>query len=501
MRTYSMFQINDFSGGLNNKAAPMAVADNQAVDLLNAEFDITGALVKRKGFTAYNSTAISGCGSIENVIRYYKNDGARTFIVTATGSSYNHVFKGNDATGAFTEITGGAALTINKPIDLLVYRDTVFMSNGEQAIQYYTMGTTRASVSGTPTPPTGKYLAVCDNRLFVSGNTSAPNRIYFSGIALFSTLPAVDFPADNFIDIPKQDTGDVITGLMVFRDELFIFRRNDVWALLGSGPEDYTLQEINNRVGALGHRAIANTGNSLVFVSQGHIFEYADGVLQDIGLPVQSLIGSLNFSNVFAAYYPAKKQVWIGAGTSGAANNRVLMFDTVHRAWSVFDIGLKCACVFAGAGDGGELYGGSPAVSKAWRLDNGTSDDGAAILFSYTTKHFSMQAPQHIKNFRRLYFNINTTQPDAPFTVAVSVDFGRLTQTIANIAASGFNRWGEFVYGAAPYGGGLLQSCVAPLNSGVSGKYASLTLSSSDTNDLTIYSIGVQNKIHSIRGE
>ena len=501
MKTYSLFQLNDFSGGLNTKAAPMAIADNQAVDLLNCEFDVTGALVKRKGCSAYNAMAISGAQYVDNIIRYYKNDGTRTLVAAVKGATSNRVYRGNDASGAFTEITGGSSLNIGEPVDMLVYRDTLFISNGVQPIQYFSSGTTKANVAGSPTPPTGKYLAVCDNRLFVAGNAYNPNTLYFSDIGLFSTLPSVDFPADNFIRIPKQDTGDVITGLAVYRDELFVFRRNDVWALLGSGPEDYYLQEVNNTVGAVGHRAVVNTGDALVFASPGRVFEYRDGVMQDVGLSVESLLAALNMDNISAAYYPAKKQVWFCAGTTGSGNDRVAMFDTAHRAWSVFDFAMNALCVFDGPGDSGELYAGASSSGRVYHLDDGIDDDGADIDFSFTTKHFAMKAPQNIKRFRRLYFNVNTTQDTGAFDVDVSVDFAREQQAITGISLDGFNRWGEFVYGRAPYGGGLLQTGILPLEAGLAGKYISLTVSGSGDRDLAIYSLGVQYKIQSMRGE
>lgn len=501
MKTYSVFHINDFSGGLVTKAAPMQISDNQAVDLLNCEFDMTGALVKRSGFTAYNSTPIPGAGLIDNLIRYYKNDGTRTLVATANSASANKVHKGTDATGAFTEIPGGTALDKDRPIDMLVYRDVLFLSNGRQPIQYYSGGASKADVTGSPAPPTGSCMAVCDNRLFVAGSSTNPNRLFFSGIALFSSLPALDFPATNFIDIPKQDTGDQITALAVYRDELFVFRRNDMWALIGSGPEDYYLQEINNRVGALSHRAVCNTGDALVFASPGCIHEYRDGAMLDIGRSIDSVVTALDFSRVKVCWYPAKKQVWICGGASAASNNRVLVYDTMLKAWSVFDLSLNALCLLSGAGDRGELYGGSPTTGAVWHMDDGASDNGAAISFVYRTKHFDMHIPQNIKVFRRLYFNVNTSVDTGPFDVNVSVDFGRITQSVSDINFKGFNRWGHFVYGLAPYGGGLLQTAVVPMQSGMAGRYASIQISSSDKNPLTVFSIGIQNKIRPLRGE
>jgi hypothetical protein len=496
-----MFHINDFSGGLNARGAPMQIHDNQAVDLLNCEFDLTGALVKRNGYTAYNASPISGAGLIDNLIRYCKNDGSRILLATTNSAAGNRLFAGNDATGTFTEITGGSTLEKDRPVDMLVYRDTLFLSNGSQPIQFYAGGATKADATGSPAPPTGSCLAVCDNRLFVAGNSAAPNRLFFSGIALFSSLPAVDFPADNFIDIPKQDTGDRITALAAYRDELFVFRRNDIWALLGSGPEDYYLQEVNNRVGALSHRAVCNTGDALVFACAGGVREFRDGVMHDTGRPVDPIVNTLHWGRARACWYPKRRQVWFCAGTTAAANDRVLVYDTALKAWTVFDLRLNALCVFPGEGDTGELYGGSPTNGAVWRLDDGASDNGADIAFSYSTKHFDMRMPQNAKIFRRLFFNVNTPLDQGAFRAEVSVDSGRVRQSIGDPRFKGFNRWGNFVYGQAPYGGGLLQTAAAPLNTGMAGRYINLTISNSGQNPLTVFSIGIQHKPKPLRGE
>ena len=501
MRTYNLFMINNFSGGLNVKAAPMSVEDNQATGILNFEFDLTGALVKRNGRMLYNQTPVSGATAVDNLARFYRNDGSRALVASMKTPAAVKIYKGSDGAGAFTEITGGSALSAGLPVDMLTYRDTLFISNGAQPVQYFQSGTTKADISGSPAPPKGKYLAVCDNRLFVAGNPASPNTIYYSGIALFSSLPATQFPEDNFIAIPRQDTGDVITGLAVFRDELFVFRRNDIWALMGSGPENYVLQQVNNCIGALGHRAIANTGSSLIFASPGHIYEYSESGVKDIGLPLEPLVHSLDFSNAIARSYPAKNQVWICCGTTASKNDRALVYDRTHSAWSVFDIPLGAACVFDGAGDGGEIYGGAPDAGTVWKLDTGSNDAGQNIAFSYTTKHFSMGAAQKSKTIRRLFFNADTPVETGAFGVSASMDFGRMLINAPALSFAGFNRWGEFPYGQAVYGGGMLQSATVSLSPGIHGRYASLTLSGSDANPLKIFSVGIQNKIKPMRGE
>lgn len=52
--------IADFSGGLNNDVSPLNIRDNQVSEVLNMDFDDTGAITKRLGFTAYNAVALPG---------------------------------------------------------------------------------------------------------------------------------------------------------------------------------------------------------------------------------------------------------------------------------------------------------------------------------------------------------------------------------------------------------------------------------------------------------
>lgn len=504
MGAYELARISNFAGGLNLKESPVLLNDNQATEILNFEFDVAGALVKRNGFEAFNGTPIADATGMDNAIRFARPESeTRTLLAAVNRADHNKVYKGNDATGTFTEVTGGSALDANLHTDMAVYRDYVFLSNGAQTMQCYQSGATKGDCAFSDNNRKGKYLAVCDDRLFVAGDASAPNTLYFSEIGLFATSPGMDcsFPANNFIVVPKRDTGDEITGLAVYGAELFIFRRNDFWALMGTCPEDYIMQEVNNRVGAVGHAAVANTGDGLVFVGAHGIYEYRDGATADIGANIAPLLRSEDFSNARAAYYPRKRQVWISFRRAGAANDSTLVFDTLLRAWTVFDFGGNCFCTCDGAGDSGDLYRGDPSAGTVYRMDTGSTDAGAAIETRFGTKHFVFGAVETPKAFRRLFFEVNSPVETGCADVEVSVDFGRQYERLTELRARGLNRWGEFEYGGATYGGGQMQTIAAPLRTGMTGRTLQLTLGKTDAHPITLYGVGVQYRMRTLRGE
>ena len=86
--------------GLNLKS-PSSLIDNQeALSLINFLWDKNGALSLRKGYTLYNTSAISS-KPFGGGYRYYKSDGSKYLVIADS----TRLWVGNDSTGNFTANT------------------------------------------------------------------------------------------------------------------------------------------------------------------------------------------------------------------------------------------------------------------------------------------------------------------------------------------------------------------------------------------------------------
>ena len=97
-------RLPDFSGGLNERFAPQLLADNESPACENVRSSVrSGALEKVGGYSAYNTTVITGAPKVTGLFDYKKTDLSQKFIVVANGKIYD-ASGGNFST--WVDITG-----------------------------------------------------------------------------------------------------------------------------------------------------------------------------------------------------------------------------------------------------------------------------------------------------------------------------------------------------------------------------------------------------------
>ena len=104
---------------------------------------------------------------------------------------------------------------------------------------------------------------------------------------------------------------------------------------------------------------------------------------------------------------------------SGASNDHLLVLDKNDK-WTLFNNHSCYSLAFYNR----KLYcGSSTAAGQVWLLDQGTDDDGAAILSRIRSKAFHFGAPERRKEYRRLYLDLEPS-PDPAQTITLT---GRYT--------------------------------------------------------------------------
>ncbi len=100
----------NFNGGLNSAGGNLSLQDNESSDLLNVDFNFLGSVLKRNGYTALNTTSLSGGIDSYTVLMLHMNgvDASTTF----TDSSFNpHIFTAHGTAQIDTaqSVFGGAS--------------------------------------------------------------------------------------------------------------------------------------------------------------------------------------------------------------------------------------------------------------------------------------------------------------------------------------------------------------------------------------------------------
>ncbi len=454
--------LKDFSGGLNLKYDDDLMAINEAREMQNCDPYSKGWLDRRKGCTKHTATAITSQVSMDNMIRFYPAVGTKILTVSTNNATANKLYSISDADGTATEITGGTALTANTRIRFAIYKGTLFLSNGVVPIQYWSGSGAKADISGTPTPPTGKYIAIHKHRLYVADGAN----LYYSGDGVFTSLPTCDFPADN-----TEPIGDVtvpITGIIPQQDHLVIFKDNTIHKWIGSADYEFRVLDTNRPYGCVAPDSIDMCEGWVVFLAADGLRAY-DGGLHCVLLSdkITPIIDGINSAyGMHQTYKPLAYGKYSNGlyhlyyvGNNVTYKNREVVFN--FRRWLesnsreyqwTFHNGrnINCACVFSGADDENELKIGDSQAAYIYNDEQGYSDyvygcasGGNVIDFFWKTRKIDTSeevGPGDIKKWRKL--KVSTYLPGGSFEFGFNVDNSRLSDATISTTTSG-TKWNQ----------------------------------------------------------
>lgn len=116
--------------------------------------------------------------------------------------------------------------------------------------------------------PKARYLAEHRNRLwyancYLDGEANPgpqfPNRLYWSDLYQPDRIRGT-------VDIVTED-GDEITGVVSYKNNLLIFKRNRIYILMGSSPSNFETRPLNGSRGSPSPRTITHVEDSVFFLA------------------------------------------------------------------------------------------------------------------------------------------------------------------------------------------------------------------------------------------
>lgn len=261
----------DFSGGLDAKSKKNGIIQNGAWFCENCspkrkinDVNTYGALCTRPGYTNLLDPP-AGVASLTNLCWVSTTVGAVSQWVfaldPATGSVYRSAWSPPLAwVGPVITIAGATEM---RAINASGYGIFCLYGAGVGGM-YSWSGAAWAAIAATPV---ARYIAYHRNRVFVGGADLAPWRVHFSDLrsplAGYGTSAA---PVNWFDDI-DDDTGYQITGMIELGDRLIVATGLRFYALAGSGPPDYGLYKISERVGCSAPGSLTTNGEMIFFLS------------------------------------------------------------------------------------------------------------------------------------------------------------------------------------------------------------------------------------------
>lgn len=276
--------INQGAVGENERPA------SSVMESINFHFDAIGTATLRKGSTALGT----GLGNSNVLGLHYfvdnQNAGANTQLIAVNGTQAWYL-----SAGVWTNVRSG--LTLASKARFTTFLNYAWMVNGTEATAIWDGVPSDGFVltGNASGAPTGKFIENFITRVWIAGNATYPDRLYYSSVPSAAATPVVTWSTNpvsgtQWIDVSPQD-GDTITGLQRFRQWLLIFKTNHIYKLLGIGQVD---PDPYYAVGTSSQESVVETKLGVFFHHSSGIYVFnVYGIVQEISRPIWDIIKAI----------------------------------------------------------------------------------------------------------------------------------------------------------------------------------------------------------------
>lgn len=231
----------------------------------------------------------------------------------------------------------------------LLNRRKVFNKDGTIKEYVDNNGKIHASESTITTyAPKGDFIELHYDRLWIAGEKTNPDRVYFSTANVNGadvndwTVPTEEGEANQhggFLDVRSYDGGKII-GLKVVFNSVVIFKETTAFKIFGNAPDNYQLVQLFSCSGAIANKSIVVGNNGAYFLNNDGIY-YFDGTnVNLISQKIQSVIKKLNFTyarKAVGCMYDNKYYLSIPT-TNSDYNTILIVYDTITQSFMTYDL-------------------------------------------------------------------------------------------------------------------------------------------------------------------
>ena len=509
-------------GGLVLNKSTFAMEPGEALELINFEPDIEGGYRRINGFSKYNTNIVpqTSASSEEVLMSTFFNDniiaarGEKIFRSTNGSTTISQDHNSSVTTITVTSTTGfsstGTIIIGSEQITYTGTTSTTFTgatrganstsaashTSGATVTQYWTeidTGRTSAGVytfeefnfdnnlkfivaDGNNSPTVfntsfsasdvsnsavagAKFVASFRDHMFYAGMSSTPQEMVFSRPFLENDLAGT---GSGTIAVDAA-----ITGIKVFRDNLFIFCENRIFKLAGSSVSNFTIADVTRNIGCINGQTIQEFSGDLIFLAPDGLRTVAgtarigDVELGTISTPIQTVFND-NIANSDAfrsVVIPNKTQYRLFFSKSDVteANTNGVVCSLRGQQFEFGKLqGIKPTSTGIQVTTSGTTIVHGGADGYVYQQEGGNDFDGTAINAKYRSPDLSFGDAGIRKHLQRvlvsykpeaavnadLFLRYDYEDPDSPRPAAYSL-------SAADIVAV----YGSATYGVATYGG------------------------------------------------
>ena len=450
-------------GGLVLNKSTFAMQPGEALELVNFEPDINGGYRRINGFAKYNTNVVpQTSASTEEVLLSCIFNGK---ILAARGEK---IFTASAGSGSWTERDTGRTSAGIYTFERFNFdgNDKLVVADGNNAptvfnASFAATDVTSAGGGEVSTAVTGaKFVAVFKDHMFYAGMASNKQEVVFS----------VPFDEDNFATSSGAGSfkvDDTITGLKVFREDLFIFCEDRIFKLSGTSSSNFAVVPVTRNIGCVNGQTIQEFAGDLIFLAPDGLRTVAgtarigDVELGTISTPVQSVFNDniANASGFRSLVIPNKTQYrvfftksgTVQSATEGVATSlRGQTFEFAQlkgiRPTSTDTVTTATETIVIHGGDGGYVY----------RQESGNDFDGTAIGGKYRSPDLSFGDAGIRKHMHRVLVSY---KPEAAISADMFLRYDYEDPSSPRPAAYSLSAsdivavYGSGTYGTSTYGG------------------------------------------------
>ena len=463
------------AGGLVLNKDVFTMHPGEALQLANFEPNIAGGYRKLNGTTKYNSTIVTQVSSSSE--RILMSAIFNDIIVAGRGGT---VYTGTTS-GSWTSRATSKGTSYTYDFDKYNYdgTDRIIIATGASAA--FSLNTSYAediiNATGGGTAPTNpKFVKSFANHMFYGGMSNSTHSVIFSG----------PFTEDDFnTGAGEIKVGDVVTGLKVFRNELYVFCQRRIYKIAGTSSSDFALAEVAKNVGTIAHHSIQELGGDIIFLAADGMRTIAgttrigDVELGTVSKQIQERISDITYDNVTSLVIRDKSQYRlfypVTAGLESSQKGLIAVIkvnpNTQQMGYEYADLkGLKVSCcdsdyisnvetVVSGGYDG---YIYKQESGNVWTRA-GDTDNLNAI---YRSPDITMGDPGVRKNMQRVNLN---WKPEGAVSANLYLkynydDIETPQPDVFSITSSGSGaNYGDGIFGTSAYGQGDLPITRTPV--------------------------------------
>lgn len=481
----------EFKGGLISNMSELqqgAQLVGSATTLQNFEPSKEGGYKKILGYIKFSNSVVPGTGVITGV----KVINNTEVLAIRTSGGVSKVY--HSSGGAWT-LKATAALNGGK----------------SQFVEYNYTGVPKiAFVDGVNFPAiyngstvTVSYLTTPVEMQGASEVTAYKNAIFYSkGSLLYFTAPFTDNDFNTGAGAGVINIGHIITGLVVFRNQLIVFSTNKVQRITGSDSLTFDLSPITDSLGCLDGNTIQEVGGDIMYLApDGLRLLSATDRIGDFGLDVASspierdmrqfTSGSSEFTSLVirekAQYrifsYKSSEQASLAKGIIATK------FSDQGASSISFAkcVGFKAYTCDSKYTDSDETIVFVNEDGYVYYMERGYTFDGQPIQAIYESPYMPITDPRLRKTFYRLTTYLEPTG-NLNLSLNLKYDFGRNkgfdvlqppTDTVQSTSGA-ISFYGTATYGTDTYGGTLDKVYTTPIIG--SGKTIAIRLEDNTTN-------------------